>query len=193
MRPVIVGISGASGSLLAKDTVQALIERDIPVNLVATNAAKLVWQKELNHSFNSKLSEWRETALFQDFGIHELDAPIASGTYPTSAMIVVPCSMTTVASISHGIGSNLLLRAADVTLKEQRKLILIPRETPLHAIHLDNMAKLATMGVTIMPPEPPFYLKPKSIEEIVDFFVEKILVTLGVSESLPIQYQYRED
>jgi 4-hydroxy-3-polyprenylbenzoate decarboxylase len=118
-------------------------------------------------------------------------ASIASGTYPTLGMVIVPCSVASLASMAHGIANNLLLRAADVCLKEKRRLVLVPRETPLHAIHLENMAKLARLGAVVMPPEPPFYLRPRSVDDIVDFMVGRILVALGIEESLPARHQYK--
>jgi 4-hydroxy-3-polyprenylbenzoate decarboxylase len=107
-------------------------------------------------------------------------------------MVVVPCSMNSVASIAHGLSGNLLLRAADVCLKEKRRLVLVPRETPLHSIHLENMLTLSRMGATILPPEPAFYLRPQRTDDIVKFVVGRILVALRVEEELPRDLQYRE-
>ena len=191
MNTVIVGISGASGSILAQQTVEALLQREIPTALVCSNAAKLVWQEEMDDSFASYLSDWRESPHFTGYGIHEMAAPIASGTFPTSGMVIVPCSMASAASLAHGIANNLLLRAADVCLKERRNLVLVPRETPLHSVHLENLAGLARMGAVIMPPEPPFYLRPTSISDVVSYFVERILVALGLESDLPEKYRYR--
>ena len=191
MKPVVVGVSGASGSVIAERVVEALLAREIPTALVCTNAAKMVWQEEMPESFGEYLSAWRESPFFTSYGINEMSAPIASGTYPTSGMVIVPCSMASVASLANGMANNLLLRAADVCLKERRKLVIVPRETPLHAIHLENMARLARMGVQVMPPEPPFYLKPKGIDEVVDYFVERILVSLDVEPGLSERHVYR--
>ena len=191
MKPVVVGISGASGSVLARETVEALLERRVPTVLVCSNDARLVWQEEMDEPFNQRLSSWREDPCFLHYGIQEMNAPIASGTYPTSGMVVVPCSMSSVASMAHGMANNLLLRAADVCLKERRNLVLVPRETPLHAIHLENLARLAQVGAIILPPEPPFYLRPQGIGDVVSFIVGRILVSLGLEDALPDQYQYR--
>ena len=191
MNTVVVGISGASGSILAQQTVEALLQREVPTALVCSNAAKLVWQEEMDDSFASYLSDWRESPHFTGYGIHEMAAPIASGTFPTAGMVIVPCSMASAASLAHGIANNLLLRAADVCLKERRNLVLVPRETPLHSIHLENLARLARMGAVIMPPEPPFYLRPTAISDVVSYFVERILVALGLESTLSEKYTYR--
>ena len=189
-RPIIVGISGASGSVLARRTVDELLRREIPTIGVCSNGGKLVWQDELGVSFNDTLAEWREHPQFTAYSINDLRAPIASGTFATSGMVVVPCSMNSVASIAHGLSNNLLLRAADVCLKENRRLVLVPRETPLHSIHLENMLTLSRIGATILPPEPAFYLHPQGIDDIVRFVVGRVLVAMGVADELPIDLQY---
>ena len=189
-RPIIVGISGASGSVLARRTVDELLRREIPTIGVCSNGGKLVWQDELGISFNDTLAEWREHPQFTAYSINDLRAPIASGTFASSGMVVVPCSMNSVASIAHGLSNNLLLRAADVCLKENRRLVLVPRETPLHSIHLENMLTLSRIGATILPPEPAFYLHPQGIDDIVRFVVSRVLVALGVADELPIDLQY---
>jgi 4-hydroxy-3-polyprenylbenzoate decarboxylase len=189
-RPIIVGISGASGAVLARRTVDELLRREIPTIAVCSNGGKLVWQDELGVSFNDTLAEWREHPQFTAYPINDLRAPIASGTFVTSGMVVVPCSMNSVASIAHGLSNNLLLRAADVCLKENRRLVLVPRETPLHSIHLENMLTLSRIGATILPPEPAFYLHPQGIDDIVRFVVGRVLVAMGVADELPIDLQY---
>ncbi len=190
MKPVVVGISGASGAVLARETVDELLRRDLPTVVVCSQAARLVWQEELDVSFSDTLSEWQEHPKFTWYAIGDLRAPIASGTYPTAGMVVVPSSMNTIASIAHGLAGNLLLRAADVCLKERRRLVLVPRETPLHSIHLENMLTLARAGVVILPPDPAFYLKPQSVDDIVRFVVSRVLVALGIDEELPPDLQY---
>ena len=105
-------------------------------------------------------------------------------------MAVVPCSMATLAAIAHGLADNLVRRAADVCIKERRPLVLVPRETPLNAIHLENMASLARLGVTILSPEPAFYLRPKTIDDVVDFIVQRTIMALGLSDVLPPEMQY---
>ena len=190
MKPVVVGISGASGAVLARETVDELLRRDLPTIVVCSQAARLVWQEELDVSFNHTLVEWQEHPKFSWHPIGDLRAPIASGTYPTAGMVVVPSSMNSIASIAHGLAGNLLLRAADVCLKERRRLVLVPRETPLHSIHLENMLTLARAGAVILPPEPAFYLKPQGVDDIVRFVVSRVLVALGIDDQLPTDLQY---
>lgn len=191
-RPLIVGITGASGSIIARELVETLLERQAPVIVVASNAARMVWQEELEEPYNAAVARWSERPEFSAYAITDLFAPIASGTFPTAGMIVAPASMNTVASLAHGLTPNLLLRAADVTLKENRRLTLIPRETPLHAIHLENLLTLSRLGAAILPPDPPFYLKPLDIDGVVRFVVQRALVAAGVAEVLPDDMQYRD-
>ena len=191
-KPVVVGITGASGALLARRTVDELLRRDVPTICVCSNGGKLVWQDELGESFNAALAEWVEHPCFTWYPVSDLRAPIASGTFATTGMAVVPCSMNSLASLAHGISNNLLLRAADVCLKEKRPMVLVPRETPLHSIHLENMLALSRMGVTILPPAPAFYLQPVSVDDMVRYFVQKILVSLGVNDELSEDLRYNE-
>ncbi len=193
MNPVVVGISGASGSMMALATVEELLRRETPTVLVCSNAGRLVWQEELDVSFTETLALWQEHPKFTFYPINDLRAPIASGTYPTSGMVMVPASMNSIASVANGLSSNRLLRAADVCLKENRRLVLVPRESPLHSIHLENMLKLARMGAVVLPPEPAFYLKPQSVEDVVRFVIGRIMVALNLDEVLPNDLQYQEN
>ncbi len=188
--PVVMGITGASGSILARNLIDQLLSLDVPVIATASSAARMVWQTEMDESFGEALERWRDKSNFSYHSIGDLKAPIASGTFPTLGMAVIPCSMSTMAAIATGMSDNLLRRSADVCLKEHRRLVLVPRETPLNAIHLENMASLARLGVTILPPEPPFYLKPKSIDDVVRFVVQRTLLAMGVIKELPKDMQY---
>jgi 4-hydroxy-3-polyprenylbenzoate decarboxylase len=105
-------------------------------------------------------------------------------------MVVVPCSMNSLAAVAHGIADNLLLRTADVCLKERRPLVIVPRETPLHSGHLENMLKVSQLGAVVLPPEPPFYLRPKTIDDVVQYIVNRVVVALGVEDALPDADQY---
>ena len=188
--PIVVGISGASGSAIANGVIDALLQMDRAVIATASSAARMVWQQEMDFSFGEALEQWQNTGDFTYYAPGDIQAPIASGTYPVHGMAIVPCSMSTVAGIAHGFSDNLIRRAADVCIKERRPLTIVPRETPLSAIHLENMATLARLGVTILPPEPPFYLRLKSIDDVVDFIVQKTLASLRLIDSLPETMQY---
>ena len=191
-RPLVVGVTGASGSIIARELIGALLEQETPVVVVASNAARMVWQEELDESYNTAIARWTECPHFSTYAITDLFAPIASGTFPTAGMIIAPASMNAVASLAHGLTPNLLLRAADVTIKENRRLTLIPRETPLHAVHLENLLTLSRLGATILPPEPPFYLKPLDIDGVVRFVVQRALVASGITDQLPDDMQYHD-
>jgi 4-hydroxy-3-polyprenylbenzoate decarboxylase len=176
--------------MLAGTLIDLLLNTHIPVMATASSAARMVWQEEMDESFGTALERWQDSGDFAYYQPGELTAPIASGTFPTRGMAVIPCSMATVAAVSHGFSDNLIRRAADVCLKERRPLVLVPRETPLNAIHLDNMASLARLGVTILPPEPPFYLKPESMQDIADFVANRVMNALGLSDALPEDMRY---
>ena len=190
--PVVVGISGASGAVLARATIERLLSAEHPVIATATAAARMVWRQESEESFGEALERWDDWGTFTYCPVGDLTAPIASGTFPTAGMVVTPCSMATVAAISSGVADNLLRRAADVTLKERRPLVIVPRETPLTETHLENMARLARRGVVVLPPHPPFYLGDGSIQHTVDFIVERTMVALGLTDRMPEGMTYRE-
>ena len=189
--PVVIGITGASGVIIASHLIDEVLSKEIPVVLTASSASRLVWNDEVEESFGEALERWYATGKFKFYAPGELSAPIASGTFPTRGMAIIPCSMATTSAISSGLSDNLLRRAADVTLKEKRPLIILPRETPLNDIHLSNMASLSRSGATILPADPPFYLKLKTVDEIISFIVQRILVAMKVNDSLPMSMQYR--
>ena len=185
MLPIVVGITGASGSIVAARLIDALLEVGAPVIASASGAARLVWKQEMDESFGEALERWSDAGDFRHYGPHELAAPIASGTFPVRGMAIAPCSMATAAAVSLGLSDNLIRRAADVTIKERRPLVVVPRESPLSALHLENLTKLATLGATIIPPEPAFYLRQQTIEDVAEFTAQRALVALGVRETLP--------
>ena len=191
LNPVVVGITGASGAVMARATVDELLRRGIPTVALCSNPARMVCQEEMGENYTDTLVEWQEHPAFVHYPINDLRAPVASGTYPTAGMVSVPASMNSIASLAGGLSGNLLLRSADVCLKERRPLVLVPRETPLHSIHLENMLTLSRMGAVVVPPEPAFYLKPKGISDIVDFVVARIFVALGLDKSMPYDMQYQ--
>lgn len=174
---LIIAITGASGIIYSKRLLEFCNEKNIETFLIISKAARSVAKHELKEPCFSRLS----THIYDP---NDLLAPLTSGSYPVDAMIIVPASMKTVAALAAGYSENLITRAADVQLKENRKLILVPRETPLHQIHLKNMINLSQLGAIILPAMPGFYHNPKTIEDMVDFIVGKILDQIGISHNL---------
>ena len=189
-RPVVVGISGASGSMMAEATIDRLLGLGWPVIATISPAARMVWREEMEESLGETIERWTDTGLFTTHAIGDLSASIASGTFPSQGMAIVPCSMGTAAAVAAGLSDNLMRRAADVALKERRRLVIVPRETPVTAVHLENLATLARLGAVVLPPQPAFYLKPQGIADVVEFVAERVLMALGVSEALPEHLQY---
>jgi flavin prenyltransferase len=167
---IVVGVSGATGIVYAVQLLRRLRQVDIESHLVVSKAGDLTRTYETALSMN----ELRDMADV-NYRVGDVSAAISSGSFKTMGMIVAPCSMRTLAEIAIGMSSTLLTRAADVTLKERRRLVLLPRETPLHAGHLRNMLAITEMGGIIMPPVPAFYLKPSTIDELVDDTVCRVL------------------
>ena len=189
-KTVIIAITGASGSILASKTIEALLNKTIPTAVVASNPSKIVWRQEMDESFGEAIERWSESRNFTNYSIGDIQASIASGTYPAMGMAVVPSSMATVSAIANGISDNLARRAADVCLKERRPLVIVPRESPLNNVHLTNLAKVSSYGATVIPSDPPFYLPIKTLEESAEFTAMRILLALGVIDELPKAMQY---
>ena len=167
---LIVGMSGASGAILGIRMLQALRPLPVEVHLVISRAAELT----IAYETDMKVPEVRALAD-ATHGIQEMAAPISSGSFPTLGMVIAPCSIKTMSEIATGVTSSLLSRAADVTLKERRRLVLMLRETPLHTGHLRNLTALSEMGAIIAPPVPAFYNKPESLDDIIDHAVGRVL------------------
>ncbi len=192
-KTIAVAFTGASGMPYGMRLVDCLLAAGCQVWLLYSQVAQIVARQEMGIELPSRPAEV-EAALrerFKDvdgrlrvFGREEWFAPPASGSNPPDAMVVCPCTMGTLAAIAAGLAQNLIERAADVAIKEGRKLVLVPRETPLSALHLENMLRLARLGVVILPPSPGFYNHPQSIDDLVDFVVARILDQLGVAHSL---------
>ena len=181
---VIVGITGASGSIYALRLVQMLRANDVEVDVISTDMGKKLIEYEESDLPLEKLKIDYEDDMF---------APPASGSSKFDALVVVPSSMKTVSSISNGYSNTLVTRTADVALKENRKLVIVPRETPLNSIHLENMTKLSKMGATILPASPGFYHNPKSVMDVVDHVVGKIMDTLEVEHEIFDRWKGREN
>ena len=177
---VIVGITGASGILIAVELLKRLKElENVETHLIITEGGELTIRDETDFD----IYEIRRLANTV-YDVNEMDASIASGSFLVEGMVIVPCTMKTVAGISSGYCENLLLRAADVCIKENRKLILVPREMPFSRIHLRNMKDLADLGVVIMPPVMTFYNQPATIEGQINHIVNKILLQLGLPSKI---------
>jgi len=167
---LIVGISGASGVIYGVRLLQALKALPVETHLVMTRTAEVT----LAHETRMKVTDVRRLADVA-YPIGDLAAAISSGSFRTIGMIVVPCSMRSLGEIAHGITSNLLTRAADVVLKERRRLVLVTRETPLHTIHLRNLVTVSELGAIVAPPMPAFYNKPKTLDDVIDHTVGRLL------------------
>jgi 4-hydroxy-3-polyprenylbenzoate decarboxylase len=167
---LVVGITGASGAIYGIRLLERLRELEVETHLIATSWARVTIEHETDYTF-AQVKALADVT----YGEGDQAAAVSSGSFLTHGMVVAPCSTKTLAAIANGFSHNLVCRAADVILKERRRLVLAVRESPLHAIHLRNMLTLAEMGVTICPPVPAFYSKPESIDDIVDQTVLRIL------------------
>lgn len=194
-KPLILGITGASGLIYAVRALKFLLQAEYSVELVASKSTYMVWQAEqtIRMPVEAVAQEifWRQQAGVETQGklyCHpwgDVGANIASGSFRTLGMVIMPCSMSTVAKLAAGLSSDLLERAADVQLKEGRKLVLVPRETPFSLIHLRNLTALAEAGARIVPAIPAWYHNPQTIEDLVDFVVARALDQLDI-DCIPI-------
>ena len=189
MQEIIVAITGASGTQYAIRLLQMLVDGGCRVHLTISQAGARVLKHEMDiridlENFSATALTCRTTTQISYYHFEDISAPIASGTFPVDAMVIIPCSMSTLAGVASGLGNNLILRAADVCLKENRKLILVPRETPLGTIAIENMLRASRAGACILPAMPAFYHGPKKIDDMIDFVVGKVLDQLGVPHEL---------
>jgi 4-hydroxy-3-polyprenylbenzoate decarboxylase len=179
---ILLAITGASGSLYAQRLLDHLAPRAHEVHLVLSAYAQAVLAEELPGGL-------RIPSGVQVHGLKSMNAPFASGSNPVDAMVVIPCSMGTLGRIAHGLSADVLLRAADVMLKERKMLILVPRETPLNLVHVKNFELLLLAGATILPANPSFYARPQSVTDVVDSVVARVLDHLGVPHRLVARWQ----
>jgi flavin prenyltransferase len=175
LRGLIVGISGASGAIYGIRLLETLRRLGIQSHLVMSKAAEMT----ISYEIDRHPADVKKLADVV-YPIGDLGAPISSGSFPTMGMIIAPCSVRSLAEIATGVTSSLLTRAADVTLKERRRLVLMLRETPLHSGHLRNMLALSDMGAIVAPPVPAFYARPKNLEEMVDHSIGRVLDLFGI-------------
>lgn len=192
MKKIVVGITGASGSIYGLRLIAELLAADHQVSVLLTNAGRQVTAFETGLNLSARAAECQAqlqeyfscATRLQYYAIDDFFAPVASGSSAPDAVVVCPCSMGTAGRIAAGLSDNLLERAADVALKERRQLVLVPRETPFNQIHLENLLRLAQAGGTILPAMPAFYHQPQTLEDLVTFVVGKVLDTLGMSHQL---------
>ena len=181
---IVVGMTGASGSIYAVRLLQVLREAGCKIHFVASESG---WQViEYECGLTQADIEKQVTRVYD---VNQIGSAIASGSFRMDAMVIVPCSMRTLGGIANGVADNLLMRAADVAMKEGRPLYIVPRETPLSAIHLENMLKLARLGVRIIPAMPGFYHRPKDMDELINMMVGKICDQIGVEHTLFERWQ----
>ena len=193
-KTICLALTGASGMPYGLRLLDCLLAAGCKVQLLYSQAAQVVARQEMNFELPSRPADARaallerhpgiDPELLAVYGREEWFAPVASGSNPPDAMVVCPCSMGTLAAIAQGLADNLIERAADVVLKEGRKLVLVPRETPFSAIHLENMLRLSRAGAVILPPSPGFYHHPESVQDIVDFVVARVMDQVGVTHTL---------
>jgi len=190
---IALALTGASGAPYSQRLLDVLLGQGITVHLMVSAAARIVFSDELDWKLPARAGDVQkmlveefqcDSELLKVYGEQQWSSPLASGSHKVGTMIVCPCTMGTLSSIAVGSRDNLINRAADVMLKENRKLILVPREAPFSAIHLENMLKLARLGVCILPPNPGIYFKPTHVSEIVDFVVARILDQAGIEHQL---------
>ncbi|MGC8839935.1 MAG: UbiX family flavin prenyltransferase [Candidatus Sumerlaeaceae bacterium] len=193
---IIMGITGASGTIYARALLEELLSLDIQVHLIVSNAAKLVMREELGLMFPSQkfdvahyLGHQVESGRVILYDDTDLAAGPASGTFRSRGMVICPCSMKTLATLAVGTGNSLITRAADACLKERRRLVLVPRETPLSLIHLRAMVNVTEAGAVVLPAAPGFYHRPKTIEELVRHIVLKILDALQLDHQIPYRWK----
>jgi 4-hydroxy-3-polyprenylbenzoate decarboxylase len=192
-KQIALAITGASGAPYSKRLLEVLLAQGITVHLMVSAAGRIVLADELDWKLPARASDIHKMLiaefacapeLLKVYGEQQWSSPLASGSHKVASMVVCPCTMGTLSSIAVGSSDNLINRAADVMIKENRKLILVPREAPFSAIHLENMLKLARIGVCILPPSPGFYFKPTQLSDIVDFVVARILDQAMIEHTL---------
>lgn len=193
MSGYVVALTGASGVIYGIKLVQELLKRNYEVHFIVSNPALIVVQQELGWDVAER---WQDTfhehlpgGQLTCYANSDIAARTASGSFLTEGMIIIPCTMSTIAGVANGLSNNLIERTADVMLKEKRRLVVVPRETPLSSVHLRNMLTLADMGVHIIPAMPGFYHHPQTIDDLVDFLVGKVMDSIGVTHNLFKRYE----
>ncbi len=192
-KQIALALTGASGAPYSQRLLEVLLGQGITVHLMISAAARIVFSDELDWKLPARAGDVQkmlveefqcEPELLNVYGEQQWSSPLASGSHQIETMIICPCTMGTLSAIACGSSDNLINRAADVMIKENRKLIIVPRESPFSAIHLENMLKLSRLGVCILPPSPGFYFKPTELSEVIDFVVAKLLDQAKIEHDL---------
>jgi len=176
---LVVAVTGASGVVYSKRLLEVLREKKVETHLIISKAA----EKVIKHELGGSRKDFEKLAT-RVYDVDDLTGPLMSGSYKTDGMVIMPCTMKTLSGIVNGFADNLILRAADVALKEKRRLVVVPRETPLSVVHLRNMLEAAKLGVFIVPAMPAFYHKPEEVSDLIDFVVGRVLDCLGIEQGL---------
>ncbi len=194
MKRYIIGVTGASGSILSQRLLNYLAAGEVQLHIIATDMGRKVFEYETGIPWGVFLSSLKQNkADIHAYDNKDMFASVASGSFATDAMMIVPCSMATTAKIASGTGGNLLCRAADVCLKEKTRLVLSPREAPLHSIHLRNLLTLSECGAVILPPVPMFYARSEDYGKMIDGIVGRILKSAGIDNELYTKWNSGKD
>jgi len=192
-KQIALALTGASGAPYSQRLLEVLLGQGITVHLMISAAARIVFSDELDWKLPARAGDVQKMLveefqcapeLLKVYGEQQWSSPLASGSHQIETMIICPCTMGTLSAVACGSSDNLINRAADVMIKENRKLIIVPRESPFSAIHLENMLKLSRLGVCVLPPSPGFYFKPTELSEVIDFVVVKILDQAKIEHNL---------
>lgn len=197
VKRVVVAITGASGSAYGRALLQEMAAHELEIHLIVSSTAEIVMEEEIGLSFTGGRFNLQEyigptvpvRAQIVQHDDRDLTAPPASGSFRTEGMVICPCSMKTLAMVAHGTGASLIARAADACLKERRRLVLVPRETPLSLIHLRNMVTVTEAGAVVLPAMPGFYKRPSSIDELIRHLVLKIMDAMGLDHDINLRWK----
>lgn len=187
----MLAVTGASGAPYAARLLELLVRAGVHVLLIRSAAGARTWQEEVGPDFPGDLPEGPGSVEL--LPVRDVGAGPASGSYRHDGMIICPCSMKTLAEVAGGVASSLVTRAADVALKERRRLVLVTRETPLNLIHIENMARATRAGAVVLPAEPGFYQNPETVQDLIDFVVQRILDVVGVEARIHERWKDPED
>jgi 4-hydroxy-3-polyprenylbenzoate decarboxylase len=187
---VALAVSGASGAIIAREFGAAVLELGFHLHFICTRYGRVMWEHELGETVDDTIADLQTRGPITVYKTGEMTSALASGSFPVRAYAVIPCSMASVAAIATGVGTSLVHRMADVAIKERRPLVIVPRETPLSPIHLQNLLTLSQVGVTVLPPMPAFYQHPESLDDVINEVAQRALAALDLISELPRSLQW---